>query len=75
MIKSCDPPDVEVQTPTQGCGAAETEAESPQGCGLHHNTIKRIRLSEEVKKKLLELSVGSCLRAPVSYTFSQYYSY
>ena len=31
-----------------------------------HNPTKRLRLSEEVKRRLLDLSVGFCLPGPVS---------
>ena len=59
----------EAQTSSQGRRSPADAADrcssaAPLQSG--HNLTKRLRLSEEVKRRLLELSVGSCLPEPVS---------
>ena len=44
--------------------AADRCSEAP--LQSQHNPTKRLRLSEEVKRRLLDLSVGFCLPGPVS---------
>ena len=65
VIRSCD-----VQTLNQGCIPADTADRcSAAPLQRQHNPTKRLRLSEEVKRRLLELSVGSLLPKPVRNTF------
>ena len=62
----------EAQTSSQGRRSPADAADAADRCSSAaplqsgHNLTKRLRLSEEVKRRLLELSVGSCLPEPVS---------
>ena len=69
VIRSCDVL-VETQTLNHGCIPADTADRcSAAPLQRQHNPTKRLRLSKEVKRRLLDLSVGSILPKPVRNTF------
>lgn len=75
ITRSCDD-QAEAQTlspggiPVPGDNAADRCPAEPlqslQSLQSQHHSSKRLRLSDEVKRRLLELSVGSLLPGPVS---------
>ena len=69
MTRSCDD-QAEAQTPGPGGSPVDNAADRCPASPLQrqHQSTKRLRLSDEVKRRLLELSVGSFLPGPVSPT-------
>ena len=67
VVTSCDDL-TEAQKSRQGRRSPADAADRCSAASLQsqHNPTKRLRLSEEVKRRLLDLSVGFCLPGPVS---------
>jgi len=70
VVAICDD-HTEAQKSRQGRQSPADAADAADRCFAaplqsQHNPTKRLRLSEEVKRRLLELSVGFCLPGPVS---------